>query len=175
MKYKLDEPIKATLGSEKYQCSIEWRNGTFVVDEPVKAGGGDIGPDPMSLFLSSVASCTLITLRMYIDRKGWHIPEIGCVVNMYQTRNDEKITSVIDRDVRVMQALTDEQRNKLTEIANACPVSRLLEGEIQFRTQTYHCDNSTGECAVTNGEVILVNHADLAQKVVNQELGTFTP
>lgn len=175
MKYKLKEPIKASIGMERYQCSVEWRNGHFVVDEPVSFGGRDAGPDPISLFLSSVASCTLVTLRMYIDRKGWDIPEIGCVVNMFQTKDGEKVTSIIDRDLRVLQPLTDEQRHKLTEIAQACPISRLMEGDIQVRTQTYHLDQSTGQAAITNGELIVVTHAELAKKVVDHDLGTFTP
>ena len=77
MQYKLDKPVHGTIGTEKYQCSIEWRNGKFIADEPVTAGGKDTGPDPYTLLLSSLASCTLVTMRMYIDRKGWDISEIA--------------------------------------------------------------------------------------------------
>src|SRR4030095_1893589 len=76
MKYKLEKPIHATIGNEKYQCAIEWRNGKFIADEPVMSGGKDSGPDPYALLLSSLASCALITMRMYIDRKGWDISEV---------------------------------------------------------------------------------------------------
>ena len=69
MKYKLEKPVQGTIGNEKYQCTIEWRNGKFISDEPETIGGKDSGPDPYTLLLSSLASCKLITLRMYIDRK----------------------------------------------------------------------------------------------------------
>ncbi|OYX86206.1 MAG: hypothetical protein B7Y83_02350 [Flavobacteriales bacterium 32-34-25] len=51
------------------------------MDEPEITGGKDLGPDPYSALLASLASCTLATLRMYIDRKGWDIPEINIAVN----------------------------------------------------------------------------------------------
>ena len=87
MNYKFDKPIHSSIGLEKYQCTIEWRNGKFIADEPVSSGGKDLGPDPYTLLLSSLASCTLITLRMYIDRKGWDIPAISVQSNMYQNKS----------------------------------------------------------------------------------------
>ncbi len=72
MEYKLEEPVNGSIGTEKYQCVIAWRNGEFISDEPIKAVGKDLGPDPYTLLLSSLTSCTLVTLRMYIDRKDAH-------------------------------------------------------------------------------------------------------
>src|SRR5437764_7369343 len=99
MQYKFDKPVHAISGTKKYQCTIEWRNGKFISDEPESSGGKDSGPDPFTLLLSSLASCTLITLRMYIDHKEWDVPEIAVNINMFQEIKDEKIITVIDRDI----------------------------------------------------------------------------
>src|SRR5438046_283915 len=99
MKYKFEKPVYGTIGSEKYQCTIEWRNGKFIADEPVTSGGKDSGPDPYTLLLSSLASCTLITMRAFIDRRGWDIPGIAVNVNYYQETKDEEPTTIIDRDI----------------------------------------------------------------------------
>lgn len=90
VKYKFDKPVHGSIGNEKYQCTIEWRNGKFIADEPVTSGGKDSGPDPYTLLLSSLASCTLVTMRMYIDRKGWQVPEIAVNANMYQETKMKK-------------------------------------------------------------------------------------
>jgi putative redox protein len=89
MIYKFEKPIAGHIGLEKYQCTIKWRNGEFISDEPASSGGKDLGPDPHTLLLSALASCTLVTLRMYIDRKNWNIPVVTVNVNMYQEiKND---------------------------------------------------------------------------------------
>src|SRR6201995_6020569 len=108
MKYALEHPVLATIGMEKYRCTVEWRNGTLIVDEPESSGGKDLGPDPYTLLLSSLASCTLATLRMYIDRKGWDVPKIKVAVNLYQELREAKKVTVIDRDIDFLTPVTDE-------------------------------------------------------------------
>jgi len=134
MKYKLDKPIHATIGKEKYQCTIEWRNGKFISDEPPSNGGLDLGPDPHTLLMSSVASCILATLRMYIDRKNWDIPVIVVNVNLYQENAEGKLTTTIDRDIIFSDSVPDEQKIRLQEIASHCPISKILENDIKLRT-----------------------------------------
>lgn len=134
MKYKLDKPVHAVIGSEKYQCSIEWRNGKFIADEPVSGGGKDLGPDPYTLLLSSVASCVLVTLRMYIDRKNWDIHSVRVNVNMYQEIVNDIPTTIIDRDLILDENVSAEQKTRLQEIASHCPISKILEADIKIRT-----------------------------------------
>ena len=78
----LEHNIEGTIGTQKYLCTISWRNGKLLMDEPESVGGNDLGPDPYSTLLASLAGCTLSTLRMYIDRKGWDIPEIKISLNL---------------------------------------------------------------------------------------------
>lgn len=134
MDYKFQQPIYGTIGTEKYKCTIEWRNGKFIADEPETSGGKDSGPDPFTLLLSSLASCTLVTLRMYIDRKGWNIPGIAVNANMYQETVDEKTTTIIDRDIIFLSSVDDEKKLRLQQIAKSCPISKILEGDIKVRT-----------------------------------------
>jgi putative redox protein len=134
MKYMLDKPVHATIGKEKYQCTIEWRNGKFIADEPPFSGGMDLGPDPHTLLMSSVASCVLATLRMYIDRKNWDIPVIIVNVNLYQETVEGKLTTTIDRDIIFSDSVSNEQKIRLQEIASHCPISRILENDIKLRT-----------------------------------------
>ncbi len=153
MEYILDHPVAVSIGTEKYKCTVEWRNGKFIADEPEFTGGKDLGPDPYTLLLSSLGSCTLATLRMYIDRKGWDIPQIAVAVNMFFKQENEKRITVIDRDLNFISAVTDEQRERLTQIARVCPVSKILEGEIEVRTFAYASEDIEKTHRYTNGDV----------------------
>jgi putative redox protein len=134
MKYMLENPVHTSIGRDKYQCTVSWRNGTFIADEPVKSGGLDLGPDPFTLLLSSLASCTLVTLKMYIDRKGWAIDNIEVDANMFQTREGDQLTTTFNRDIRFLSEVTEEQKTRLLQIASACPVSKILENQIEIKT-----------------------------------------
>ncbi|MBA3829812.1 MAG: (4Fe-4S)-binding protein [Taibaiella sp.] len=153
MEYKFEKAIHGTIGNEKYTCTMQWRNGTFIADEPKKSGGKDRGPDPYTLLLSSLASCTLITLRMYIDRKEWDIKEITVNANMYQETRNEELVTIIDRDIRTEDKITEEQRKRLVEIARACPISRLLEGKTEVRTFIYDEGQEAKQLYYGNGEI----------------------
>lgn len=156
MKYKLEKPVHGTIGTEKYRITIEWRNGTFIADEPVTAGGKDTGPDPYTQLMSSLASCTLATLRMYIDRKGWDVPQIAVNVNFYQEKENDRTVTIIDKDISFISPLTEEQRGRLMEIAKACPVSKILEGEIQLRSFLFREEDVEKKIHYSNGEVTIV-------------------
>ena len=106
--YFFENPIRANIGLEKYKIAIEWRNGEIIADEPVSSGGKDLGPDPYTFLLSSLAACTLATLRMYINQKQWQIPEIFVEVNMHLEKNEQIITT-INRKIFFNEDITQEQ------------------------------------------------------------------
>lgn len=155
MQYKLEKPVSGTIGTEKYQCSIAWRNGKFISDEPVTSGGKDLGPDPYTLLLSSVVSCTLMTIRMYIDRKEWVIPDVAVQANMYQETKEDRQQTIIDRDILFNCPVTDEQKTKLQEIASHCPISKMLQSEIKVRTFVFR-DTETTEVKYANEDLTIV-------------------
>ncbi len=153
MKYQLEKPVEGTIGTTPYQCTIKWRNGAFISDEPVVAGGRDLGPDPYTLLLSSLASCTLITLRMYIDRKGWEVPEIDVKANLYQEIKDGVTKTVIDRDISFRGPLPEDRKLKLQEIARHCPISKIIEGELHVRTFVFRESDDAKTITYSNDQM----------------------
>ena len=163
MEYLFEQPVHGNIGKEKYKMAISWRNGAFVSDEPVKSGGKDLGPDPYTLLLSALASCTLATLRMYIDRKGWDIASIDVDVNMYQTIVSGELQTTMDRDIKFGSPVTEEQRKRLMDIASHCPVSKMLQGDVQVRTFAYSDADLEKKVNYANDEVTVVWKPELCQ------------
>lgn len=128
----LDNDIVATIGEQKYYVEVVWHNGVLVMDEPVSIEGKDLGPDPYTTLLASLAGCTLSTLRMYISRKGWNIPEIKVILNMQQELNP--IHTIIKREIIFPNLNDDEMKERLLLVAQKCPVSKILENQITINT-----------------------------------------
>jgi putative redox protein len=129
----LENDITGTIGTQKYLCTISWRNGKLLMDEPESVGGNDLGPDPFSTFLASLAACTLSTLRMYIDRKAWDIPEINISLNLSQENEGELVTA-ISRTITFTKEISAEQKDRLLFIAEKCPISKILKNPIKLKT-----------------------------------------
>jgi putative redox protein len=120
----------ARIGLAKYQTTINSGGHQFIVDEPEIKGGADTGANPQSLLLASLGSCTAITLRMYIDRKQWPVEEISIDLKMFKTE-----TSYIIRNLLGFKGeLSTEQQTRLLQIANACPIHKLLENCLTIET-----------------------------------------
>ncbi len=123
----------ARIGSTYAPYATQLVIGTHhaVADEPVDLGGGDTGPAPDEILLSALAACTAITLRMYAERKKWPLEGVDVDVE-FAERGKEK--NVLRRTVHLRGALDDEQRERLLQIANACPVHRILTGTVEVPT-----------------------------------------
>lgn len=128
MKYILEHPVKGTIGSEKYLTAIHWRNRVLITDEPRKLGGQDLGPDPYTLLLSALVSCTLATLRMYIDLKVLDIPEISLEANMSQKMGNDGTVMHIECRIAIAEVTDTELQQRLIRVAENCPVSKILKG-----------------------------------------------
>jgi putative redox protein len=113
---------------EGYTHDVEIEGGhTLVIDEPVAAGGADLGPSPTRTAAAGLAACTAITCEMYAQRKGWELGAVECEVEVVQGRGStfEEITVRL----RVPEPLSDAQRERLLVIAGKCPVHRALSSE----------------------------------------------
>ena len=97
----------------------------LVVDEPVELGGLDLGPTPHDLVAAALAACTAQTLRLYAKRKAWPLGPVTVTVSHHR---DEAQTpaETFDRVIAVGGPLDDEQRRRLLQIAEMCPVHKLL-------------------------------------------------
>jgi uncharacterized OsmC-like protein len=134
--------IVTTIGASGFRADINARSHIIATDEPVSLGGTDKGPTPYELLLGALSGCTAMTLRMYADRKGWPLESVE--VRMRQTRSHELdcencTTSEvgiqhIERQIDLRGALTQEQRVRLIEIADRCPVKQTLERGIKVET-----------------------------------------
>ena len=124
--------ITGTSAEDRSAVEVEWRAGTLVIDEPKFNGGQELGPDPFTMIVAGLVGCTLTTLRMYIRRKGWRINDITVHANMLQPL--APFRTVILRTIVLGEGVSDEQGERLLEIAKNCPAARLLAGEIILDT-----------------------------------------
>jgi putative redox protein len=110
----------------------------LVADEPESVGGTNTGPTPYDYLLTALGACTAMTLRMYADRKGWPLDVV--TVNLTHRKvhaedcaeceAEEGYADHIDREILVEGALGSEQRQRLAEIADRCPIHKTLHGEV---------------------------------------------
>ena len=123
--------ITATIGRDHYRTEIIASGKTLWADEPEELGGTDVAPAPGEFLMVALASCTAITLRMYADRKQWPVEQIRVEVGF------EKIETktIFKRDVALYGDLSEEQQQRLLQIANSCPVHKTLMHPIEIITQ----------------------------------------
>ncbi|MDX1657931.1 MAG: OsmC family protein [Nitriliruptorales bacterium] len=128
--------ITATL-DEGYAVTIETDQGhTWHADEPEEAGGTDTGPNPYELLMGSLAACTAITLSMYAQRKGWELAGVEATYRHDRIHADDcedcddETKGYIDHvtsEITIRGELDDQQRKRLAEVAERCPVHKTLE------------------------------------------------
>jgi putative redox protein len=129
-------------GGGKFQQEIMSGPHRFLADEPVKAGGLDSGPGPYDLLLASLGACTSMTLRLYAENKKLPLQRVSVRLthnkihaeDCLNCETKEGMIDRIDRNITLEGALSADERKRLLEIADKCPVHRTLESEIEIRT-----------------------------------------
>jgi putative redox protein len=128
----MENAITAHTGRENYKTDVQFNTHNLVTDEPHELGGEDLGPTPGTLLKMALGACTAITLRMYAGRKGWDLQEVLVKVDYEKTGEG----TTFHRQIEFIGQLDEKQRKRLTQIANACPVHRVLSGPIDIQTET---------------------------------------
>ncbi|HEV3131618.1 MAG TPA: OsmC family protein [Acidimicrobiales bacterium] len=117
-----------------YRGDIRAGRHHLVADEGPEVGGDDEGPNPYELLLAGLVQCTAATLRMYANRKGWSLGEVKVRARLLRTGDGATKVERIERAITVDGDLTDEQRQRLAEIADRTPVSRTLRAGMVIDT-----------------------------------------
>ncbi len=139
-----DNPAIVTVETAdgKFQQKVNAGQHELLADEPVSFGGTDTGPTPYDYLLTALGSCTSMTIKMYADRKDWPLELVHIelehsrehVGDCSDCSNDENRIDVIDRSITLMGDSSNEQRARLMEIADRCPVHRTLENRIAIHS-----------------------------------------
>ena len=120
----------ATIGKDHYKTTLVSRTHTTFADEPAEENGTDTAPTPNELLASALGACTAITLRMYSDRKGWNIDSIQ--VEVVRVENAEAGLTHLERKISFTGDISEEQKTRLLQVANACPVHKVLTNPIKI-------------------------------------------
>jgi putative redox protein len=110
-----------------FETEVEVRDHRLIVDETTEDGGTNKGPAPTEMLAAALASCTVITIVMYADRKGWDVGaiEVGVDFNTPSVDAGPSLTC----DIRIPAELSDEQRERILVIASKCPVHKTLAAQ----------------------------------------------
>lgn len=114
--------------TQGYRVVNSIRGHECVADEPIDEGGLDQGPKPTEIVLASLASCKLMTVKMYANRKGWKLDEVKVELEYLERGEVAKVSKKIE----FIGDLDEDQRKRLLDISGRCPVVKMLSKSIEF-------------------------------------------
>lgn len=122
--------VQVSSQGSRYGQDVAIRQFQLVADEPTHLGGDDQGPTPTELLLAGLGSCKAITIKMYAERKGWPVENVYVAAELQTVEKHSTITVYLT----LVGDLTAEQRDRLREIGDRCPVHRLLSAATPIQT-----------------------------------------
>lgn len=132
--------IHIHLSKENYKTVMTAGNHELISDEPDHLGGNDKGPDPYDYLLMSLGSCSVITMKMYADRKKWAVEDLYIELRHFKDHAEDCVDcddpkariDKIEKEIILKGDLTDEQKEKLLEISKKCPVHKTLLSDMEI-------------------------------------------
>ena len=130
-----------TLKNERLQTTIQTRQHTYHADESLADGGTDEMVNPVEMLLGALGSCIAMTIKLYADRKQWALEGVEVEIEVEKfNANDypeyhgtERFIHEIRKKIKLLGPLTDEQRQRILEISNKCPVHRIIATPTFFK------------------------------------------
>jgi putative redox protein len=123
--------VESQFGEGPLQQKLSAGDLHFLSDAEVSKGGSGTGPSPHEYLGAALAACTSMTLKMYANRKAMSLENAIVIVDIERVDDVEKFT----RDIQLIGNLSAEEKERLIEIANKCPIHKALAGQIQIKTQ----------------------------------------
>ena len=139
----VERPVVVEGASSGFKNQIDIGPHRLMADEPVAVGGTDQGPGPYELLCAALGACTSMTVSMYARRKGWPLASVRVQLrhgkvhaeDCAECESKKGMVDVIERDIQLVGELSDEQRQRLLEMAGKCPVARTLTSEIRIHSR----------------------------------------
>ncbi len=127
---------------DNFTTSIQTKRHSMIADEPVSIGGDDFGPSPYEYLNAGLAACTVMTLKMYAQRKNWDLQEVFVYISHSKKHSDELELDIetpgyldhISKKLKFVGNLDTSQKQRLKEIASRCPVHKTIASEVVFNT-----------------------------------------
>ncbi len=124
-----------------YRQEINTGKYKINADAPKAVGGEETAPDPHELLLAALGACSSITMQMYAKRKGYPLKTVNIELSeskQEDAQNPGQMSALISKDIKVTGELTPEQVNDLKNIADKCPVHKLISGNKQINTTIHN-------------------------------------
>ena len=131
------------LKEDNFTTTIQTAKHSFIADEPDSVGGDDFGPSPYDFLSAGLAACTVMTLKLYAERKKWDLQEVYAHIT-YSKKHSDDLMLDLDKPTRIdhlskkltfIGNLDESQRQRLKEIASKCPVHKTLQSEVIIETE----------------------------------------
>ncbi|MFL0353861.1 bifunctional alpha/beta hydrolase/OsmC family protein [Xanthomarina sp. GH4-25] len=128
---------------DNFTTSIQTKKHNFIADEPESVGGDDFGPSPYDYLSAGLAACTVMTLKLYAERKKWDLQEVYAYITYSKKHSDDLMLDIekptrmdhLQKRLKFVGNLDDSQKQRLKEIASKCPVHKTLQKEVIIDTE----------------------------------------